>query len=112
MSRSIKIADLPTTTPNKFIEIKVHYNQGGMNYFSGSSTPRGYRLSVTPVTLEDSGRSFLLFSGVAHTIETTNRFNAKWLESLAAQGDKLPKYKESLAYVLAKENLTLATVTI
>lgn len=102
---------LKTTTPNKFIRVQLHYCEGGMNYFSGEVNKRGYRLSVQAI--EDKGDgciSFMMFHGVAHTAEETKRFNARRLEELAAQGDKLPMYNECIQKVLRDENLVLAPV--
>ena len=106
--RKIRIARLATTTPQKFINIELYYCQGGPNFMSGGYNKRGYRLSVTPITDNgDGGISWMITSGIAHTVEETKRFNAKRMAELAALGDKLPQYQACIDHVLAKEGLTL-----
>ena len=82
------------------LEVSVYYALGGSNYFSGGTTPRGYYLSVRPVTRGHNSVSFDLFSGYSKLLLETNRFSAKQFEravALAAQ------HKEELiAAVVAK----------
>lgn len=74
--------------PIKFIEVRVYYNKGGINYASGNTEPRGYWLSVSPVTIEHRNgmeiRGFRFFSGIKSFIEPAARFSAKKLEQIAA----------------------------
>lgn len=109
MSReTIVIAKLATTTPNKFLRISVSYTKGGMSYMSGTYKNRGYSLHVTPIEDKgDGGWSTILMSGCGHFFEPAARFNRARLEALAAQGDKLPKYKECVDRVLLEESLVL-----
>ena len=57
------------STPHKglkngtHIDVEVYYTQGGIDYFAGSTTQRGYYLSVTPVTRKDNMVSFAMFTG-------------------------------------------------
>jgi hypothetical protein len=51
--------------------------KGGLSYFSGQTSPRGYYLSVRPVTKANGMVSFNLFSGVKKLILETNRFSTK-----------------------------------
>jgi hypothetical protein len=53
--RSFDVYEFPTTTPNKFVEVKVAYCEGGANYFSGRVNARAYYMHVTPVEIEDRG---------------------------------------------------------
>ena len=59
------------------IEVSVYYTKGGMNYLSGGTTPRGYYVSVRPVTKRDYTVSFDLFAGRRQLLFETARFTAK-----------------------------------
>ena len=37
---------------NTYLRIKLYYDKGGMNYFTGKKEPRGFRISVSPVKIE------------------------------------------------------------
>lgn len=53
-----------TTTPGKFIRAEISYDIGGTNYFSGTTSRRGYYLIATPVEKSERGESFMAFSGL------------------------------------------------
>ena len=53
------------------LEVSVYYTKGG------GATPRGYYLSVRPVTKRDGMVSFDLFSGRRQLLFETSRFTAK-----------------------------------
>jgi len=59
------------------LQVSVSYNKGGQNYFSGGVTPRGFYLSVTPVTKANGMVSFTMFSGQSRLLFETQRFTAK-----------------------------------
>jgi hypothetical protein len=59
------------------LEINVYYTKGGMSYFSGQKSPRGYYLSVRPVTLGNGTVSYHLFSGIKRLLLQTNRYSEK-----------------------------------
>ncbi len=99
-NRSIKIANLPTTTPDKFIQIIVNFQDGGMNYFSSSSERKGFYLSVTPVEIKNGMVAFMMFSGI-------KGFNAKKLAAHAIAAPTSELLIKLVGVVLAKENLTL-----
>jgi hypothetical protein len=70
------------------LKIQVQYSAGGMNYFSGKRNPRGYRVSITPVSLGDRTESFILMGDQRKTggyimIEEAIRYNKKRLLDLA-----------------------------
>ena len=52
MSRRIIIHSLPTTELNRFVEVEVYYDEGGMSFLSGGFNKRGYYLAVQPVKRE------------------------------------------------------------
>lgn len=59
------------------LEVSVYYTKGGMSYFTGQVSPRGYYLSVRPVSLERGMVSFDLFSGCKKLILEANRYSDK-----------------------------------
>ena len=71
------------------LEINVKYNIGGMNYFSGGVTPRGYYVSVTPVTKRNGSISTVVFSGYSQLIMKANRFSEKQLNIAIEQSKAL-----------------------
>ena len=80
------------------LQISVNYDLGGMNFFTGKTQERGYRLTISPITvtkMADGGKieSFTMMgkkweSGLAYFIEGATRYNRKRLEQLAAQVDE------------------------
>lgn len=75
------------------VKIEIEYTLGGMNYFSGNTNKRGYRVSATPVSLGESGAGFTSESycimgdqrscGGFVMIEEAARFNSRRLRELA-----------------------------
>lgn len=59
------------------LEVFVYYDKGGMSYFTGKVSPRGYYLSVTPVTKRDGMVSFAMFTGYKQLLLETKRYSAK-----------------------------------
>lgn len=59
------------------LEIGVFYTKGGMSYFTGQVSPRGYYLSVRPVTLERGMVSFNLLAGCKKLVLDGNRYSDK-----------------------------------
>jgi len=75
--RYIERSDLKGAT---HLEVSVYYTKGGANYFSGGTTPRGYYVSVTPVTKGNGTISFTMFSGRKQLLFETARYSAKQFE--------------------------------
>ena len=69
--KHIECGDLKGAT---HLEVSVYYTKGGANYFSGGINPRGYYVSVRPVTLRDGMRSFDLFAGRKQFLFETARY--------------------------------------
>ena len=59
------------------LEVKVYYTKGGPSYFSGGITPRGYYLSVIPVTVGESFVRFTAFTGQCQLLLETQRYTDK-----------------------------------
>lgn len=84
------------------IEAEVYYTKGGANFFSGDVTPRGYYLSVTPVTRRGDGMvSFSVFTGVAELLLPANRFSSKQFEQAIELGRQ--EAPALIEHVLQKE---------
>jgi hypothetical protein len=111
VSRKIIIQSLPTTEPNRLVDVEVYYDEGGMSYLSGGFNKRGYYLAVQPVKREGNLKSMLAFSGTKALIEEVKRFSARKLQEAALQATQLPIYRKLLDHVLAKNNIRLADET-
>jgi hypothetical protein len=111
VSRRIIIHSLPTTELNRFVEVEVYYDEGGMSFLSGRFNKRGYYLAVQPVKREGNCKSMLAFSGTKALIEEGKRFSARKLQEAALQATQLPIYRNLLDHVLAKNNIRLAEQT-
>ena len=83
------------------LEIAVSYDLGGHSYFTGQSSPRGYYLSVRPVTISGNMVSFDLFSGRRKFLLEATRFSQKQLNFAAelAKG-----YEDELVTAVVAEN--------
>jgi hypothetical protein len=77
MKKYVKVPD------GRTFKVQVYYTLGGINYFSGSTNPRGYVLSVGPVEVAFNPdgsvymESFTAFSGIKHTLVECKRKNKK-----------------------------------
>lgn len=107
MSRKILLKQLPTTDPDRILEVEVYYDEGGMSYFTGGVNKRGYYLAVQPVKLDGGFRSITAFSGTKALVEETKRFSARKLQEVALQAMQSPIYRTLLDHVLAKGNIQL-----
>jgi len=58
------------------LEVSVYYTKGGANYFAGGTTPRGYYISVIPVTKGNGTVSFVMFTGRKKLLFETARYTA------------------------------------
>jgi hypothetical protein len=87
MKRQTEYIERDDLTGATHLEISVNYRIGGMNYFSGKITPRGYYVSVSPVTKKNGMISCVMFSGCSQLIMTANRFSEKQL-SIAIEKSK------------------------
>lgn len=112
-----KIARLTTTPPNKFIDVSLRYDKGGINYANYQHKPRGYYLSVTPLESRDLGNgvvmeSITMFAGVGACVQETARYNAKQFQQLADAAPNTELYRQLLEDVLNRSHLLLAGVPV
>ena len=101
---------IPTTTPQKFVEVKLDYRKGGMNYFTSSMMKRGYYLGVTPVTIEehDGYRTKMMaaFTGYCACLLEVKR--ASTGSEIAAGDLAMAREAELVKAVCEKNGLSLA----
>lgn len=77
-------------------KIELCYTTGGVNYLTGSDMPRGYCLSVIPVTRKFNSyasigkpnegywsESSVMFQGVKHHVQLAKRFSQKTFDKIA-----------------------------
>ena len=83
------------------LEVVVRYDLGGANYYSGGTSPRGYYLSVRPITVSGNMVSYNLFSGRRKFLLEATRFSQKQL-NFAVQLAK--SYEEELINAIVAEN--------
>lgn len=79
------VPSIAPTATKTHIEVAVAYRAGGMNYFSYTTEPRGYYVTLTPTKVEEGSRSFILLSGRALFVKAAARFSDKVLAALAAR---------------------------
>ena len=83
------------------LEISVYYTKGGLSYFTGGTTRRGYYLSVRPVTKGNGMVSYDLFSGCKRLLLETSRYTDKQFARAAAMaGD----YEDELITAVVAES--------
>jgi len=97
------------TNQGKVIEVKIAYDIGGMNYFTGSVEKRGYYLHATPMDVVKSGdyvtKTMTAFSGYKILVLEVKR-KSKKQEEKAIQLAK--EWEEKILNdVCQKNNLTL-----
>jgi hypothetical protein len=105
MSRERIINDLEVEGGGgQVIEVRLDYDLGGMNYFTGSVEPRGIYLCATPVTKSEGWRSFTAFAGTKVLYKELKRFSQKVLDECQPTQQEID---DLVNHVLAKNNLKL-----
>ncbi len=110
--RTVTTKHLNTTKENTKLQVEVYYSRGGWNFGTGKDEPRGYWLSIQPVSLsEEAGIKMIsvtLFSGLKRFL-TATKVDRKGGKNEQAALRLAEQYeKELLEQVCIKENLTLA----
>lgn len=107
MARTIRIP----LQPNKeatHLEIKLYYNLGGQNYFTGTNEQRGLYLLVSPVTVGENFVQTTAFAGIKQLVLPMARASQKKLDTYKVDNET----KERLiTHVLNKNGLQLAEGT-
>ena len=88
------------------IKVAVSYYEGGMNYFSGVTNVRGYRMHWTPMDKSGTFESYSIMGdtrscGAFILIEEAKRYNARRLAELAERYDSKV---EEIAKLIIKDN--------
>ena len=83
------------------LEVSVYYTKGG------GAVPRGYYLSVRPVTKRDGMVSFALFSGRRRLLFETSRYTAKQFARAVEMAEGM---EEELIEAVVKDNQTAKAV--
>lgn len=68
------------------LDVEVFYDKGGANYLSGGTTPRGYYLTVRPVTHGNGMTSVALYTGASKLLLQANRHSDKQFERAVELG--------------------------
>jgi hypothetical protein len=101
----LETIELPTTAAEapgdrRELRIELRYEEGGMSYFTGQRSPRGYFVGLLPITVKpDGAMSFMLFGSGAQKflVEPAARFNAKKLAQLVEVAKAHPMYAQCKA---------------
>ena len=83
------------------LHVSVYYDKGGANYFSGGTIPRGYYVSVTPVTKGNGMISYAMFTGRKKLLFETKRYSAKQFKQAIEMAKDV---EEELIAVVVAEN--------
>lgn len=85
---------------SNFIKIYVHYDLGGMNYFTGREKKRGYYITVLPVERGGNLEGFTAFTGISELLAECKRKSTK--AEIAAL-EKVPVYEKMMIdYIVNK----------
>ena len=82
------------------LQVSVFYDKGGVSYFNGQTSPRGFYLSVTPVTRGNGMISYTMFTGLKRLIHEVNRYSDKQFRHALAVSEAYED--ELIAAVVAK----------
>ena len=115
-NRSIVIKDIEVGANSKepkrkdIIRVDVNYRTGGINYCSGDNWPRGYYLSISPMTVGEDFTSFIAFTGRATQLLDAKRFSQKKLQEVASDveknyDDQVKPRIDSMLKTIAEKNL-------
>ena len=94
------------STKFKELKIEVCYTKGGINYFSGSVNPRGYKLMLTPCEHSGGMESFILMgdnAGKFVLIEEVQRFNKR---RLIEHKDRLTPFIDEILKAFESKDIT------
>jgi len=83
------------------LEVSVSYRKVGVTYSNGKTMPRGYYLTVTPVTQTEKFVSFTMFTGQSYFLLETKRFSAK---QFAKAIEMSKDYEEELITAVVARN--------
>ena len=80
MNRKKIIRNIPVEGGDaNVIRVDIHYNVGGMNYFTARKEARGLYMSVSPLQVGDRFTTYNGFSGVKVLVKEMSRYSEKAL---------------------------------
>jgi len=82
------------------LSVSVYYNKGGANYLTGRTSPRGYYISVKPVTKNGISISYMLFSGRGQLLLEASRYSDKQFDKAVLMSQDVEE--KLIASVLAE----------
>jgi hypothetical protein len=96
-----------------FLDVKLGYEEGGSNFFSGRTNPRGYYVSVGAHYENNGSMGFVIGSGIRFHVVDAKRYSEGTLRKIAATvlADHANKIEDCKASVLAKGGFTVADAT-
>lgn len=106
--RSIQVQSSPLAAPDKALKVTVSYDAGGMNFFTGNESARGYYLSTRVVEVSGSLEIYGLLSGFRKLLEPAARFSAARLATLAETAASSPYLPGLVDSTLARSGDSLA----
>ena len=86
------------------IKVKVYYDLGGYNYFTGENIARGIKLSVSPVSKGNGFESYTAFTGSSRHLQDMKRFSQKTCNNFVV--DPIEE-QAMIEYVCRENNITL-----
>jgi hypothetical protein len=97
--KELSVTPIQDSKDGEVMVVKLYYQKGGANYFSGGVNPRGYYLSAQPEKRGNGSRSFVAFSGTSMVIKQVKRFNQREFDALVPEQADIDKLT---AHVMAK----------
>jgi hypothetical protein len=107
VSRTVVLQRLPLLAPDRFLRVSVSYDMGGMNFMSGSESPRGYYLSARVVEQTAGLEIYGMFSGCRKLLEPAARFSRTRLSEIGESAMSSPHLPPMVAKVLAQAGTSL-----
>lgn len=89
------------------IVVKIYYDLGGMNYFTGINERRGIYVTAYPSFVDKFTETYTAFTGSKMLLKELKRFSQKSLYEIDFNGENVVRVIDS---VLLKNNLKLEEV--
>ena len=83
------------------LQISIYYSKGGRGMFFSGTIPRGYYLSIRPVTKRNGTVSYSLFSGRSRLLLETKRYSEK---QFAKAVEMAKEYEDELIAAVVAES--------
>jgi hypothetical protein len=112
-----KMSEPPQITVTWRIRIKVYYSKGGRNFANGTTEPRAFWCSITPVEIKDGMEYAVLGHGLKYILKQVGRLDRKelaiWFNRVREELSSLKGEAAKVLFdVLQREGMRLADVAI